>query len=204
MHDVQWAQMILARAAWSLLLAAALFAPACSPSRDQGMDNVPPPDAEAPSDVVVWGCERTVPSNVDRLDPGWREEAIVVGDFGFNVGADDFSAWRPNRHADLQFKLPVTIEGPSPTTVWIPRQEWDRVSLILSDVPRRGPGNSYRVEDGYRAIRFEPCTDREWSGWVAGLALADPGELVLLVDAADVPRPMQVTLGPWATHTIDR
>jgi hypothetical protein len=194
--------MIPARAARMVLLAGALLAPACDTFDDQGAGDVPRPQAagEIP-DVVVWGCERTVPSNRRELDPGWREETTLVGDFGFNVTAADFAAWRPHRYADLQFKLPVTIEGHSPTTVWIPTQEWHRVSLILSDVPRQGPGNSYRVEDGYRAVRFQPCADRHWSGWVAGLALTDPREVVLIVEVAGSPQPTPVTLGPWA---IDR
>jgi hypothetical protein len=198
-------QMIRTRAARTLLLAAVLVASACDSSRHQEADDVPRPDAddEVPSEVVVWGCEHAIPSKVARLDPGWREEATIAGDFGFNVTADDFSAWRPHRQADLQFKLPVTIEGHSPTMVWVPPQEWDRVSLILSDVPRRGPGKSYRVEDGHRAIRFEPCADREWSGWVAGLALTDPREIVLMVEVSDAPRPMPLTLGPWATIRFD-
>jgi hypothetical protein len=189
-----------------LLLAGVLVAQACDPSQDQGAADVrrPKADGEVPSDVVVWGCERAIPSKREELDPRWREDATLVGDFGFNVTADDFSAWRPHPHADLQVKLPVTVEGHSPTMVWVPRQEWDRVSLILSDVPRRGPGKSYRVEDGHRAVRFEPCADREWSGWVAGLALTDPREIVLMVEVADSPQPMRVTLGPWATHTIER
>lgn len=195
--------MIRSRAARMLLLAGVLVAPACDPSKDRTAGDARPSqaDGEVPSDVVAWGCERAIPSRRDELDPRWRENATLVGDFGFNVTPDDFSAWRPHRHADLQFKLPVTIESHSPTTVWIPRQEWDRVSLILSDVPRRGPGNSYRVEDGHRAIRFEPCAEREWSGWVAGLALSDPRRLDLMVQAVDAPRPVRVTLGPWA---IDR
>jgi hypothetical protein len=195
--------MIPARAGRMLLLAGVLFTPACDPSDDRGAGDVPRPQTvgEIPSEVVVWGCDRRVLSNRPELNPRWREESTLVGDFGFNVTADDFVAWRPHRHADLQFKLPVTIEGHSPTTVWIPPQEWDRVSLILSDVPRRGPGNSYRVEDGHRAIRFQPCSDTEWTGWVAGLALTDPREIVLMVEVAGSPQPTRVTLGPWA---IDR
>jgi hypothetical protein len=121
-----------------------------------------------------------------------------VGNFGFDVTNFRNSAWRPHKGADLQFKLPVTIEGHSGATVWIPRRQRGRVALILSDVPRRGPGNSYRVEDGHQRVRFEPCADKNWSAWVAGLALADRRESVLKVKVDGAPRPTRVTLGPWS------
>jgi hypothetical protein len=197
--------MIRTGAVGTLLLAAVLASAACDPSEPQGADDFHRPQAggEVPSDVVVWGCERATPSKVKELDPSWREEATLAGDFGFGVTAGDFSAWRPHRRADFQFKLPVTIEGHSAATVWIRREEWSRASLILSDVTRRGPGNSYRVEDGHRGIRFDPCVDRQWTAWVAGLALSDPRELDLMVEVEDARRPMRVTLGPWTTDTID-
>jgi hypothetical protein len=125
-----------------------------------------------------------------------------VGDFGFNVTEEDFSAFRPHERADLQFKLPVTIEGHSGATVWIPEHARARVALILADVPRRGPGNSYRIEDGHPAVRFEPCPDKSWSSWTAGLALADRREIVLNVEV-DGARPTSVTLGPWTVLAID-
>ena len=127
-----------------------------------------------------------------------------MGDFGFNLTASDFSGFRRHKRADIEVKLPVTIEGHSGATVWIPRHERDRVALLLANVPRRGPGNSYRIEDGHQRIRFEPCADKRWSAWTAGLALADTRKIVLKVKVDGAPRPTRVTLGPWASYTRDR
>jgi hypothetical protein len=88
--------------------------------------------------------------------------------------------------------------------VWVPPQERDRVALILANVPRRGPGNSYRIEDGHQGVRFEPCVDKKWTAWTAGLALADRKEIVLKVDIDGARDPTRVTLGPWASFTIAR
>jgi hypothetical protein len=94
-------------------------------------------------------------------------------------------------------KLPVIIEGHSEATAWIPLGDRDRVALTLADVPRRGPGNSYRVEDGHLGVRFEPCTDQEWTIWTAGLALADRREIVLMVKVEGAQQPERVLMGPW-------
>jgi hypothetical protein len=172
---------------------------ACDPPEGEGGDHdrSARTESDGPTSTVIWGCEYAIPSKVDKLDPRWREDSIVVGDLGFEVDNFTHSAWRPHEEADLQFKLPVVIEGHSGTTVWVPDHERDRVALILSDVPRRGPGNTYRVEDGHQGVRFEPCADKEWSAWVAGLALADRRESVLNVKVDGAPRPTRVSLGPW-------
>jgi hypothetical protein len=182
------------RVARTMLAAGIVMASACDASVGGGDGRA---DFAVPSPVVLWGCEERIPSKVETLDPRWRQESTVVGDFGFNVTDSDFQAFRPHERADLQFKLPVTIEGDSGATVWIPLHEQERVGLILADVPRRGPGNSYRIEDGHQAVRFEPCVDKKWSAWTAGLALADRREIVLNVQLDGVRRPTPVTLGPW-------
>jgi hypothetical protein len=155
-------------------------------------------ESDQPPKTVMWGCQHTIAGKVTELDPQWREDSIVVGDFGFNVNNFKHHAWQPHEKADLQFKLPVIIEGHSSATVWIPDGERERVALILSNVPRRGPKNSYRVEDGHQAVSFNPCADKEWSAWVAGLALADRRESVLKVKADDAPRSTRIILGPWS------
>lgn len=70
--------------------------------------------------------------------------------------------------------------------LWIPPDERDRAGLVMADVTRRGPANSHRLEDGHPGVRFEPCADREWNAWTAGLALADRRKITLMVqeDAA--------------------
>jgi hypothetical protein len=189
-----------------LLAAIVLIAPACDESTGKRSDQSRPAHAQRdePSNVVIWGCAHAIPELNERLDPRWRQEATVVGDFGFGLTAGDFSGFRRHQRADIEVKLPVIIEGHSGATVWIPRGERDRVGLILADVPRRGPGNSYRVEDGHPAVRFEPCADKEWSAWTAGLALADRREIVLMVKLDDAGPSVRLPLGPWASFTRDR
>jgi hypothetical protein len=183
-----------------LVITAVVLSPtACDPSGGERGDHDRSTRAESdgPPSAVIWGCEHAMPSKVEKLDPRWREDSVVVGGLGFEVGNFTHSAWRPREEADLQFKLPVIIEGHSGATVWVPDHVRDRVAIILSDVPRRGPGNTYRVEDGYQGVRFEPCADKEWSAWVAGLALADRRESILNVKLDGAPRPRRVILGPW-------
>jgi hypothetical protein len=191
--------MILSVASRKILVAAVvLIAPACDAPTDAGSDQNRPARAESdkPSNVVIWGCDRAIPELDEHLDARWREEATVVGDFGFGLTAGDFSGFRRHKRADIEVKLPVIIEGHAGATVWIPRWERSRVALIMADVPRRGPGNSYRIEDGHRGVRFEPCADKEWSAWTAGLALADRRVTVLLVEVDGAQRPARVRLGP--------
>lgn len=127
-----------------------------------------------------------------------------MGNLGINLAAGDFSGLRRHKRADIEVKLPITIEGHSGATVWVPPHERDRVALIVANVPRHGPGNSYRIEDGHQRVRFEPCVDRKWIAWTAGLALADRKEIVLIVDVDGARAPTRVRLGPWASITIDR
>lgn len=176
-------------------------APACDgpPSTDgpTDRDGRAGVENEGRSSEVVWGCDESVPELDDEVEAGWRKKSTVVGDFGFYGTAGDLSGFRPHRRAALQVKLPVMIEGHSGATVSIPRSERNRVALILADVPRRGPGNSYRIRDGYGSVRFEPCESKEWTAWTAGLALAEGRATVFVVEVDDAPRPERVSLGPW-------
>ena len=189
-----------------LVAAVALIVPACEQSNDRGDDRNRPAreESDQPSDVVVWGCDQAIPQLRERLNPRWREDATVVGSFGFELTAGDFPGFRRHARADIEAKLPVIIEGHSDATVWVPRRERDRVALLLADVPRRGPANSYRIEDGHLAVRFEPCADKEWSAWTAGLALADRREIVLMVQIPGAGRQTRVALGPWEVFTRER
>jgi hypothetical protein len=185
--------------------AVVLSPPACNPSLAERRDHnrSARTEGDEPPSTVIWGCEYAIPSQVNKLDPRWREGSIVVGDLGFDVDNFTHSAWRPDEEADLQFKLSVVIEGHSGATVRVPDRERDRVALILSDVPRRGPRNTYRVEDGHQGVRFEPCADQEWSAWVAGLALADRRESTLNVRVDGARRPTRVILGPWTCRPTE-
>jgi hypothetical protein len=189
-----------------LVAAIVLIAAGCDEFTGKGSDQNRPAHGrhDEPSSVVMWGCGHAIPELNEHLDPRWRQGATVVGDFGFGLTAGDFSGFRRDQRADIEVKLPVIIEGHSGATVWIPRWERDRVGLILADVPRRGPANSYRVEDGHPAVRFEPCADKEWSAWTSGLALADRREIFLMVKLDDEGPSVRVPLGPWASFTRDR
>jgi hypothetical protein len=186
-----------------LFAAVALITSGCDVFGAEGSGRPARTGSDVPSGVAIWGCERAIDSKVDELDPHWRQESTVVGDLGFDLTPGDFSGFRRHERADIEVKLPVTIEGHAGATVWVPRHERDRVALILADVPRRGPGNSYRIEDGHQGVRFQPCRNRTWSGWTAGLALADRREIVLNVKVDGAPRPTRVSLGPWESFTID-
>jgi hypothetical protein len=182
----------------ALVVAFLLGAVACDRSRPADADRDPVgAETGPPSDVVVWGCDKVIPELREDAPPGWRDEAIVVGDFGLYGMADDFHGHRLHARADIEVKLPIAIEGDSPVVLWIPPGERDRARLMLSDVARRGPGNSFRLEDGHRGIRFEPCAGREWNAWTAGLALADRGEITVMVEEEGAARATPVTLGPW-------
>jgi hypothetical protein len=89
------------------------------------------------------------------------------------------------------------IEGHSGVVLWVPLDERDDAALILADVPRRGPGKSHRVEDGHPGVRFDPCKDRQWTAWTAGLALADHRKITLMVKADTASQATPVMLGPW-------
>lgn len=182
----------------TLVAAAVLIASACDQNASvEGDRDRVPAEIGQPSNVAIWGCDQAITGLDKYPPPRWREEAIIVDDFGLYGMAGDFYGHRPHRHSDIQVKLPITIEGHSGVVAWLPSDEQDRGGLILADVPRRGPGNSYRVEDGHPGVRFEPCRDREWTSWTAGLALADRGEVTLMVKEDTAARATPVTLGPW-------
>jgi hypothetical protein len=188
-----------ARAAWFILIALLVStASACDEDATlEAAGDRAPAELGGSSRAAVWGCDRSIPELPRHLDPRWRDEAVVVGDFGFYGMADDFTGHRPHKRADIQVKLPITLEGHSGVVLRLPRDERERGGLILADVPRRGPGNSYRVEDGYQAVRFEPCADRDWTAWTAGLALAARGKITRMVKEDGAARAAPVTLGPW-------
>jgi hypothetical protein len=196
--------MMCIKATGSILIAAILIASACDqkPTAEGVRDKAA--ETGLPSDLAIRGCENVIPELRKSSPPGWRGQAIVVGNFGFYGMAGDFYGHRPHEGADIQVKLPIVIEGHSDFVLWLPQDERNRASFILPDVPRRGSGNSYRVEDGHRAIRFEPCSDREWNAWTTGLALADRGETTLLVKEAAASQVTPVILGPWDVQTTYR
>ncbi|HEV2754408.1 MAG TPA: hypothetical protein VG318_01350 [Actinomycetota bacterium] len=188
----------------ALVAASVLAGVACDESRsvqgpDQGRAEIDPP-----SDVVTWGCDKVIPELREHSPPGWRDEAVVVGDFGFYGMAGDFNGFRLHRRSDIQVKVPIAIEGDSPLVLWLPAGERDRAGLIMADVTRRGPANSYRLEDGHRGVRFEPCPGREWNGWTAGLALADRRKITLMVKEDGASSATPVALGPWEVDALWR
>src|ERR671916_292157 len=104
--------MMLTGVARTVLLAAVvLIASACEDSTGRGSDPNRPARAGSGqlSDVVIWGCDHAIPELDEHLEPRWREEATVVGNFGFGLAAGDFSGFRRHKRADIEIKLPVTI-----------------------------------------------------------------------------------------------
>jgi hypothetical protein len=178
---------------WAVLLAAALVASACSSARE-GNRGRPMPDADVAEGwgVSVARCDSAVSGNADRR---WRERSTVVGNVGFYGPGRDFrSAQRSDGGGDLITKMPVIIQGDAGATVWIPRDERDRVALLFGKIAASEP---YEIRDGYVQVRFEPCTDRERTGFVGGLVLRDrrPVDLKVLLEGKE--QRHTVTMGTW-------
>jgi hypothetical protein len=192
--------MIAYRASRTLLLAGVvLITSACDENAAREGDREQlPVEMGQPSDVAIWRCAQAIRGLNERPPPRWREEATVVGDLGvFGMAPGDYIGHRRHRRSDIEVKLPIIVEGQSSYVAWVPRHDRDRVSLILADVPRRGPGNSYRVEDGHPGVQFEPCPGKAWTAWTAGLALADPAQITLMVKEGTSSRATPMMLGPW-------
>ena len=108
------------------------------------------------------------------------------------VRRDFASAQRSSGGGDLITKMPVIIEGESGATVSVPRDERDRVALLFGRIPGREP---FQVEDGYAEVRFEPCADRQRTGFVGGLVIRDRPPVVLQVRLQGTDHVEAVTIG---------
>jgi hypothetical protein len=174
----------------AVLLAAALVASACDGAPDEGGRGPRNADEVTQRRVNVARCDSAIPGNADGR---WRERSTAVGNAGFYGPGRDFrSAQRSGDGGDLITKMPVIIEGGSGMTLWIPRQERDRVALLFGKIPATEP---YEIGDGYTQVRFVPCTDRERTGFVGGLALRDRRPVALKVRLEGTDRIHTVTLG---------
>jgi hypothetical protein len=97
---------------FALLLIVLVTAPACQAPWDSSGAGRRPATASADEllSAVIWGCEQAIPSTVKTLDPSWREEAIVVGDLGFDETSGS-SGYRCHEDAAIEVKLPILFEG---------------------------------------------------------------------------------------------
>lgn len=175
----------------AVLLAGALVASACNGAPDKESGRPPDTDEVAePPAVGVAGCGSATLGNADRR---WRERSTVVGNAGFYGPGRDFgSAHRSGNGGDLITKMPVIIEGDSGATIWVPREERDRVAMLFGKIPASEP---YEIRDGYAQVRFEPCTDRERTGFVGGLVLRDRRPVALKVRLEGTEQIHTVTMG---------
>jgi hypothetical protein len=182
--------MAVTKATRAVLLAAALVASACTGTPDEGTKRPPGDAAEVKQQptVNVAQCDSAIEGNADSR---WRERSTVVGNVGFYGPGRDFRAALDTR-GDLITKMPIIIEGDSGAIVWIPRQERDRVALLFGKIRHKGP---YEIGDGYARVRFEPCTDRERTGFVGGLVLRDRQPVTLKVRLQGTHRMRSVRLG---------
>jgi len=184
--------MAVAKRTKAVLLAGTLVTWACNGSPDEGGGR-PVRDADEVTRhprVSVARCDSAIRANADRR---WRARSTAVGNVGFYGPGRDFStAQRSVDGGDLITKMPVIIEGGSGATVRVPRQEWDRVALLFGKVPADEP---YEIRDGYTQVRFEPCGDRERTGFVGGLALRDRQPVALTMRLEGTDRIHTVRLG---------
>ena len=184
--------MAVTRITGSVLLAAALVASACNGAADEvGQRRLGAADqVKQQTTVNVARCDSAVGGSADRR---WRERSTVVGNVGFYGPGRDFrTAQRTAKGGDLMTKMPVIIQGDLGATVWVPRGERDRVALLFGKSPGPDPNE---IRDGNTKVRFEPCTDRERTGFVGGLALRDRQPVALRVRLQGTHRIHTVTLG---------
>lgn len=171
-----------------------LVASACDAPADEDSDG-PLQDAGGVAGraaVGVAGCNSAVAGNADRR---WRERSTIVGHLGFYGPGRDFrAAYRHDKGGDLVTKMPVIIEGSSGATVWVPREERDRVGMLFGKIPASEP---YAIDDGFVEVRFEPCTDRKRTGFVGGLVLRDRQPVALKVRMDGARQTQTVTLGTF-------
>ena len=161
------------------LLTGALVASACTGAPDGESGRPPSASPEEVAGVSAVGVARCDSAILGNADKRWRQRSTIVGNVGFYGPGRDFASAQPSGNSgDLITKMPVIIEGDSGTTVWVPREERDRVALLFGKIPG---GDPYEIGDGYAEVRFEPCADRERTGFVGGLVIRDRRPVALRV-----------------------
>ena len=176
-----------------------LVASACDASSTEASQRSPQIDHPGVETAAV-GAARCSSAIQRNADSGWRQRSTVVGNLGFYGPGRDFDlAYRHEEGGDLVLKLPIVIEGNSGATVWVPREERDRLALLFGKIQASEP---YSIDDGYARVRFEPCRNRKRTGFVGGLVLRDRRQVVLNVRLHGTEQTNSVTLGKLlATET---
>lgn len=189
--------MALTRGRKRLLLAVAvLLGSACDAPSDEGAGG-PPKNANEVAERAIAGVARCDSAIAGNADPRWRQRATIVGNLGFYGPGRDFDlAYRHDKGGDLVSKLPVIIEGSSGATVWVPREERNRVALLFGKIRASEP---YTIEDGHAQVRFEPCNGRKRTGFVGGLILRDRQKVAFRVRLNGAEQTETVTLGRLPT-----
>ena len=175
-----------------LLAGAVLLASACDAPSDDRAGGSPKSAAEIVerASAGVARCDSAIEGTAD---PRWRQRSTVVGNLGFYGPGRDFDlAYRHDKGGDLVSKLPVIIEGSSGATVWVPREERDRVALFFGKIRA---GEPYTIEDGHAQVRFEPCNGRKRTGFVGGLILRDRQKVALRVRLNGAEQTETITVG---------
>jgi hypothetical protein len=168
-------------AALSLVLASCLGGDDAGSAHRNGKDSG---SSGASGATVTADCSDAI---LGEGDPHWRQRSTVVGPFGlYGETNRDFSDLVPRPSGVFIAKLPTVIEGDDPVVLAVPDGERGRAGLLY------GPSADVRsIPDAPAAVSFEPCPDRDVTGWAGGLVLSDRGSIDLQVlvernDAATV------------------
>jgi hypothetical protein len=126
--------------------------------------------------------------------PGnWRRGAVHSGGFGLFGRGRDFSDRQvivelPN--GELSMKLPAIVEGGSPVTVRVPDSYRGQVGLGFGNlqIPET-------IAEARTVVRFEPCAQRDRTGWPGGLLVADRRPIELEIEGEGETRLLDVGRG---------
>lgn len=119
----------------------------------------------APRNTFVRTCKTSVYGTLDS--PGWERHSITAGKLVFyyvdqfeNQPASDFAPIPGRKDYYAGQKLLILVPRGEVATVVVPESE-RRHARLLYDPAVWNDRNSYRVEDGETAVRFEGCKKGE-------------------------------------------
>jgi hypothetical protein len=133
-----------------------------------GSDSAPAPGQTAATDdggpngqrrPITVRCEGITPK------PGWRRKTTSVGSFGLFVKHLASQATELSNGNHL-VKAGAAVVGDQPVTLRVPDALTGAIGLVYGDESR---GRGRRPATAPRAVTFEPCEDKQRSGYVGGL-----------------------------------